>query len=181
MQQEKLKMKLQLLASDGAENNAENNTEENTGKEQQSEQKVLTQEQFDKALTKRLEKERKKMLEEFKTQLEEEKRLASLTEAEKLEEQKRQIEEERKAIQKEKMTTYAQRKLAEAKLPEAMLKYLVKDTTEDIDAEIESFSNIYNTSVNAMAEAKIGAGAPKTKTGTKIETPVDSFLKGLGL
>lgn len=172
-----LKMNLQLLASESEETTE---TVEET-KEEQKQEKVLTQEQFDKALTKRLEKERKKMMEDFKAQLEEEKRLASLSEAEKLEEERKKINEERQAIHKEKMTAYAQRKINEAKLPDGVLKYLVKNSVEEIDAEIESFSNMYNTSVMMSAEAKIGAGAPKTTVGAKVEAPIDDFLKGLGL
>ena len=57
----------------------------------------------------------------------------------------------------------------------------MKNSVEEIDAEIESFSNMYNTSINMCAEAKIGAGAPKTTVGAKVEAPVDDFLKGLGL
>lgn len=179
-----LKMNIQLLAGGETEDNTEE-TEETEDNGQQGkdnpEEKVLTQAQFDKALTKRLEKERKKMLEDFKAQLEEEKRIASLTEAEKLEEERKQIEKERAEVKREKLTTYAQRKLAEAKLPEEALNYLVKGSQEDIDAEIEKFSKMFNTSVNNLAESMIGAGAPQAKAGTKQDVQKDDFLKGLGL
>lgn len=175
----KLNMNLQLLASDDEENNEEE-VEEKV-EDTKEEEKVLTQEQFDKALTKRLEKERKKMMEEFKAQLEEEKRLASLSEVEKLEEERKKIQQERAEIHKEKMTAYAQRKLNEAKLPESALKYLVKGSVEEIDNEIEHFKNMYVSSISNEVEAKIGTGAPATRTGAKKNAPADSFLKGLGL
>lgn len=178
-QDNKLRMNIQLLASEGEENTEETQVEETV--EEKAEEKLLTQEQFDKALTKRLEKERKKMMDDFKAQLEEEKRLASLTEAEKLEERLKKIEEREQKVKRDELTAYAHKKVLEAKLPEDALSYLVKESVEDIDSEIEKFSKMFTNSVNMTAEAKIGVGAPQTSAGTKADVQVDSFLKGLGL
>ena len=161
----------------------QNNVIEN--KDVITEEKHLTQEQFDKALTKRLEKERKKMLEEFKLQLEEEKRLAKLSEEEKQRElfkkEKLELEKEREALRLEKMNNYTKSKLIEAGLSTDFTSYIVKNSIEDIDAEVEKFKNTFFNNVNNKVEAQLQATAPSTTIGAKTEVEKDSFLSALGL
>lgn len=154
---------------------------EQKGEEASKSEKTFTQDELDSIITKRLEKERKKMESSFTKKIEEEKRLASLSEEEKQKEiykiEKEKFEKERQEFQKEKMLQETKNLLLKDSLPDTFAEYLVRDTAEATLDEINKFKDIFNTSLQAGVEKKIGGKTPGLSSGRK-DKEADAFLKG---
>lgn len=153
------------------------------GNEGTKDEKTFTQAELDAIITKRLEKERKKMETNFTKKIEEEKRLASLDEEERQKEiyriEKENFEKERAEFQKEKMLQETRNLLLKDSLPDEFAQYLVRDTAEATLEEINKFKEVFNSSLQASVEKRLGGKTPGQAPGAKNEDKKkDAFLEG---
>ena len=174
------------LADEGAEGGTEPNTtpSEDGGQEPNTtpeggEEKLFSQEDLDKIIQKRLARERKS----WETQLEEEKKKASMSEAERLKAEKEEVEARLTALQ----TEHSQRLInAEAKLIATELgvkadkqKYLMKlvdldevTLDEEGNVDTEELTKSIQAVLDVMPELKGGVVIPKA--GAEFNGNVDS-------
>lgn len=123
----------------GAENQVKDTTHNNEGK-------LFTQDELDKIISKRLERDRVKIESEFKAKIEEEIKLARMTEEERqkvlFEKELKKYEEEKALFEKEKLIAHAQKELIKNNLPESMAKFLTGKTQDETNANIAEFIEI---------------------------------------
>lgn len=175
------------LADEGADGGAEPNTtpsedggqEPNTTPEGGGGEKLFSQEDLDKIIQKRLARERRS----WEAQLEEEKKRASMSEAERLKAEKEEVETRLTALQ----TEYSKRLInAEAKLIATELgvkadkmKYLMKlvdldevTLDEEGNVDTEELTKSIQAVLDAIPELKGGVAIPKA--GAEFNGNVDS-------
>lgn len=153
----------------------------------------MTQEEFEKALNKRLSRQEKKLKADFEKQLNElnakQKREKELSE---LDEDARRLKliEERELKLKEKEAQYAYNdRLMEAQklfmkddLDASIAEFVVKDTNEDTLEAYEKLKTSINSMIDKRVEAEINnrikGKTPKISQGANKDVDIDSFLKG---
>ncbi len=144
------------------------------------EEKLLTQDQFNKALQERLAKEKAKFTEEVKTVKEEAERLAKLTAEEKEKEVARKNEEELKTKYKE--VAIRENRLdaielfAESKVPTELVTYVIDEDKDKTLENAEVFVKTFNESV-AKSVAEQLKGTPPKDVSTSTDTGVKKVIK----
>ena len=140
------------------------NTDNNV--EQQPEQRLFTQEDVDKMITKRLAKEKAKQ----ERALKEAERLSKMSEEERvkaeLEAERAAFEEERTAYLKEKMLTACEKELVRESLPVEFAKLLVTDDADSTSNNIKAFKDKWNNALEQAVNERLKANArvPKKET-----------------
>lgn len=177
---EPLKMSLQLLASE-----EEEQEEKAQGlNEEEQKEKTFTQDDVNKLISKAKRKEREKVevevFKKFEEKLEEEKRLALLSEKERQQEIERKEKElfhqEKEAFKKEKMIFEAKKLLSERGLDGELADYVVRDNAEDTLTEINKIQDIFNKSYQENINKRLKSSTP-THSNNKKED-IDPFIKG---
>lgn len=169
------------------------NSTEKSEEDANSKKIEMTQEEFEKALNKRLSRQEKKLKADFEKQLNElnakQKREKELSE---LDEDARRLKliEERELKLKEKEAQYAYNdRLMEAQklfikddLDASIAEFVVKDTNEDTLEAYEKLKTSINSMIDKRVEAEINnrikGKTPRTSQGANKDVDIDSFLKG---
>ena len=129
-------------------------------------EKLFTQEDVDKMITKRLAKEKAKQ----EKALKEAERLSKMSEEERvkaeLEAERAAFEEERTAYLKEKMLTACEKELVKESLPVDFAKLLVTDDADSTSANIKAFKDQWNKALEDAVNDRLKASArvPKKET-----------------
>jgi hypothetical protein len=135
---------------DNNEETKETTENKETKETETKEEKLFTQDDIEKIISKRLDRERKKA-EEEKAEAE---RLAKLSESQRqkelLEKEKAKLEEERKVIQKQKLEMQITKELATKSLPVEFSSYLIG---EDAESSLENIKVFETKWTNALEKA----------------------------
>lgn len=151
----------QLNVETDIDNESNVSVEQNKGEE-----KLFTQDEVDKMITKRLAKEKAKQ----EKALKEAERLSKLSEEERvkaeLEADRMAFEEERAAYLKEKMLTACEKELLKESLPVEFAGLLVTDDADTTSGNIKAFKDKWNKSLEAAVNERLKANArvPKKET-----------------
>ncbi len=140
---------------------------EDGGKKEQGE-KTYTEQELGKAISNRLDRERKKLQEQFnktlEEKLEEASRLAKMDEEErkKAEADKLQAEIERKEreLTKREMTLEAKSQLSSKNLPTELADFVIGEDAEAIESRIKTISSIFDTAVAKAVKEKMSGKTP---------------------
>ena len=130
------------------------------------EQKLFTQEDVDKMITKRLAKEKAKQ----EKALKEAERLSKMSEEERvkaeLEADRLAFEQERAAYLKEKMLTACEKELMKEALPVEFASLLVADDADTTSGNIKAFKDKWNKSLESAVNERLKANSrvPKKET-----------------
>jgi hypothetical protein len=135
-------------------------------------EKKLTQEDFDKAISKRLAREKAKWEKEFAVKLEIEKKeseeLAKLSEAEKqkklFEKQVKEFEETKRAFENERLLNETSKQLASKNLPIEFAEMLKGNDAEKTFENIQLFEAKFNEAVEKVVTERLRGNVPKTTT-----------------
>ncbi|BDR64428.1 DUF4355 domain-containing protein [Clostridium tetani] len=129
-------------------------------------EKTFTQEELEKIISKRLERERKKADEE-KAEAE---RLAKMSAEERakaeFEKEKRKFEEERKSFQKQQLELEVIKELTNKNLPTDFSKYLIAEDAETCMENIKTFETEFSDAIEKAVQERLKGGytPPKTET-----------------
>lgn len=180
-EENKLKMSLQLLASDNIDD--DNDNEDNGDEGQEEQEKTFTQEDINKMIAKAKKKEREKAEAEFNKRFEEkiaeEKRLAGLSDEQKQKEAEKKAREafikEQAEFKREKMLYETEKLLRKEGLNEELAGYVIRESAEETLEEINKLKGIFNASIEQEINSKLKNTAPR-----KGQAPadIDPFLQG---
>ncbi|BDR72642.1 hypothetical protein K144316041_13500 [Clostridium tetani] len=137
-----------------------------TDKTETTKEKTFTQEDLEKIISKRLERERKKADEE-KAEAE---RLAKMSAEERakaeFEKEKRKFEEERKSFQKQQLELEVIKELTNKNLPTDFSKYLIAENAETCMENIKTFETEFSDAIEKAVQERLKGGytPPKTET-----------------
>lgn len=191
---EMLKMNIQLLASDEAQNidneNVNDDNVQNDTNEKEitvTSEKTFTQDDIDKIIAKKL-KQWEKKTEEKTKQIEEAEKLKSMSENERQQaEMKKQLDDFNKMkaeMAREKLSSQVVKELASRELPIEYAEYvMVEGDAEATMERLTTFAEKYKTDVQAevdrQVQERLRGNAPKgmiSNNSTKVED--SAFLKG---
>ena len=139
------------------------------GETQHQDVKTFTQEDLDRILTKRLEKEAKKWEAKFNA-LEEAQKLSQMNEEQKAEydyskkleeltQREQELEAKINAYNQQQYRTTIQAQLQEAGLPTAMADMLVNMDAESVATQINAMKDMFSNQINQQVQAKVQASA----------------------
>lgn len=157
------------------ENNVVNNeVQENTDVEVK-EVKTFTQDEVDKMISKRLQRERKDIEAKIEAERKEAEELAKLSEQEKqkklFEKQVREFEETKKAFEAERLLNETSKQLASKNLPIEFAEMLKGEDAESTFNNINVFETKFNEALEKMVTERLRGSTPKTAT---IKTSQDN-------
>lgn len=157
------------------ENNVVNNeVQENTDVEVK-EVKTFTQDEVDKMISKRLQRERKDIEAKIEAERKEAEELAKLSEQEKqkklFEKQVREFEETKKAFEAERLLNETSKQLASKNLPIEFAEMLKGEDAESTFNNINVFEAKFNEALEKMVTERLRGSTPKTAT---IKTSQDN-------
>ena len=157
------------------ENNVVNNeVKENTDVEAK-EVKTFTQDEVDKMISKRLQRERKDIEAKIEAERKEAEELAKLSEQEKqkklFEKQVREFEETKKAFEAERLLNETSKQLASKNLPIEFAEMLKGEDAESTFNNINVFEAKFNEALEKMVTERLRGSTPKTAT---IKTSQDN-------
>lgn len=178
-EENKLKMSLQLLASNNGENDDLNDEKD----DEKDAVKTFTQEEVDRLIAKAKKKAKEKaeadLSKAFEEKMAEEKRLALLSEKERQAEiekkQRADFEKEKAEFERNKMMFETKKLLVKEGLDEGLASYVVRDTAEETLAEITNMKNIFSKGYEENINNRLKNNAPRKGQGATI----DPFLQGL--
>jgi len=150
----------------------EGETPDSSKKVDTKEEKLLTQEQFDKALKERLERERNKILKETEAKIKEvqaeSERMAKLSAEEKEKELTAKNNEELKAREREiairENRLDAKEMFEKAKVPSDLVNYVVTDNKDETLENAETFVKTFNDAVAKAVAEQLKGNPPKDVT-----------------
>ena len=151
------------------ENNVVNNEVENKDvKVDTVEVKTFTQEEVDKMITKRLQRERKDIEAKIEAERKEAEELAKLSEAEKqkklFEKQVKEFEETKRAFENERLLNETSKQLASKNLPIEFAEMLKGNNAEKTFENIQLFETKFNEAVEKVVTERLRGNVPKTTT-----------------
>jgi hypothetical protein len=166
------------------------------------EEKALTQDDLNKAVSKRLKEEkakhdkdlaelRKQMQEKIKEERKEAEELAKLSQEEraKVEKEKEEmllkserdnLNKERQEFERDKLKLETEKQLVERKLPAQFAKYLLGDSAEETLENINTFEGEYQEAIRTEVDQRIAGPKPKLG-GDKQKRYTHDQLKGMTL
>ena len=159
--------------------NLENNVVNNEAKEntdvEAKEVKTFTQDEVDKMISKRLQRERKDIEAKIEAERKEAEELAKLSEQEKqkklFEKQVREFEETKKAFEAERLLNETSKQLASKNLPIEFAEMLKGEDAESTFNNINVFEAKFNEALEKMVTERLRGSTPKTAT---IKTSQDN-------
>ena len=132
------------------------------------EAKTFTQEEVDKMISKRLQRERKDIEAKIEAERKEAEELAKLSEAEKqkklFEKQVREFEETKKAFENERLLNETSKQLDAKKLPIKFAKLLKGKNAEETFENIQLFEVEFNEAVERVVTERLRGSVPKVAT-----------------
>lgn len=134
-------------------------------------EKMFTQADVNKIVEKRLAKEREKLEQKIKDEVDEAARMAQMSEAERqqalfdkrvkeFEEREKAFDEAQKALNREKMLNETNKQLANKGLPLDFADKLMADTAEDTLKNIDAFEVKWQEAMNKAVESKLKGSTP---------------------
>ena len=162
------------------ENNVVNNEVENKNvKVDTVEVKTFTQEEVDKMITKRLQRERKDIKAQIEAERKEAEELAKLSEQEKqkklFEKQVREFEETKKAFEAERLLNETSKQLASKNLPIEFAEMLKGEDAESTFNNINVFEAKFNEALEKMVTERLRGATPKVATSTNVNITKEQF------
>ena len=150
------------------ENNVVEEVVEGGATTEVKEVKTFTQEEVDKMISKRLQRERKDIEAKIESERKEAEELAKLSEAEKqkklFEKQVREFEETKKAFENERLLNETSKQLDAKKLPIKFAKLLKGKNAEETFENIQLFEVEFNEAVEKVVTERLRGNVPKTTT-----------------
>ena len=151
------------------ENNVVNNEVENKNvKVDTVEVKTFTQEEVDKMITKRLQRERKDIEAKIEAERKEAEELAKLSEQERqmklFEKQVKEFEETKRAFENERLLNETSKQLASKSLPIEFAEMLKGNNAEKTFENIQLFETKFNEAVEKVVTERLRGNVPKTTT-----------------
>ena len=130
--------------------------------------KTFTQEEVDKMITKRLQRERKDIEAKIEAERKEAEELAKLSEAEKqrklFEKQVKEFEETKRAFENERLLNETSKQLASKSLPIEFAEMLKGNNAEKTFENIQLFETKFNEAVEKVVTERLRGNVPKTTT-----------------
>ena len=130
--------------------------------------KTFTQEEVDKMITKRLQRERKDIEAKIEAERKEAEELAKLSEAEKqkklFEKQVKEFEETKRAFENERLLNETSKQLASKNLPIEFAEMLKGNDAEKTFENIKLFEAKFNEAVEKVVTERLRGTVPKTTT-----------------
>ena len=137
--------------------------------------KTFTQEEVDKMISKRLQRERKDIKAQIEAERKEAEELAKLSEAEKqrklFEKQVKEFEETKRAFENERLLNETSKQLASKNLPIEFAEMLKGNDAEKTFENIQLFEAKFNEAVEKVVTERLRGNVPKTAT---IKTSQDN-------
>ena len=137
--------------------------------------KTFTQEEVDKMISKRLQRERKDIEAKIEAERKEAEELAKLSEAEKqrklFEKQVKEFEETKRAFENERLLNETSKQLASKNLPIEFAEMLKGNDAEKTFENIQLFEAKFNEAVEKVVTERLRGSTPKTAT---IKTSQDN-------
>ena len=135
---------------------------------QEKEAKTFTQEEVDKMIAKRLQRERKDIEAKIEAERKEAEELAKLSEQEKqkklFEKQVKEFEETKRAFENERLLNETSKQLAAKNLPIEFAEMLKGNDAESTFENIKLFEAKFNESVEKVVTERLRGNVPKTTT-----------------
>ena len=154
------------------ENNVVEEVVEGGATTEVKEVKTFTQEEVDKMISKRLQRERKDIEAKIEAERKEAEELAKLSEAEKqkklFEKQVREFEETKKAFENERLLNETSKHLDAKKLPIKFAKLLKGKNAEETFENIQLFEVEFNEAVEKVVTERLRGNVPKTTTSSSL-------------
>ena len=154
------------------ENNVVEEVVEGGATAQVKEVKTFTQEEVDKMISKRLQRERKDIEAKIEAERKEAEELAKLSEAEKqkklFEKQVREFEETKKAFENERLLNETSKQLASKNLPIEFAEMLKGNDAEKTFENIQLFEAKFNEAVEKVVTERLRGNVPKTTTSSSL-------------
>ena len=154
------------------ENNVVEEVVEGGATTEVKEVKTFTQEEVDKMISKRLQRERKDIEAKIEAERKEAEELAKLSEAEKqkklFEKQVREFEETKKAFENERLLNETSKQLDAKKLPIKFAKLLKGKNAEETFENIQLFEAEFNEAVEKVVTERLRGNVPKTTTSSSL-------------
>ena len=136
------------------------------------EAKTFTQEEVDKMISKRLQRERKDIEAKIEAERKEAEELAKLSEAERqralFEKQVKEFEETKKAFENERLLNETSKQLASKNLPIEFAEMLKGNDAEKTFENIQLFEAKFNEAVEKVVTERLRGNVPKTTTTPNI-------------
>ena len=130
--------------------------------------KTFTQEEVDKMISKRLQRERKDIEAKIEAERKEAEELAKLSEAEKqrklFEKQVKEFEETKRAFENERLLNETSKQLASKNLPIEFAEMLKGNDAESTFENIKAFEIKFNEALEKMVTERLRGNAPKAGT-----------------
>ena len=156
-------------------NNVVNNEVQENTEVEAKEVKTFTQDEVDKMISKRLQRERKDIEAKIEAERKEAEELAKLSEQEKqkklFEKQVREFEETKKAFEAERLLNETSKQLASKNLPIEFAEMLKGEDAESTFNNINVFEAKFNEALEKMVTERLRGSTPKTAT---IKTSQDN-------
>lgn len=156
-------------------NNVVENVVEGGATTEVKEVKTFTQEEVDKMISKRLQRERKDIEAKIEAERKEAEELAKLSEQEKqkklFEKQVKEFEETKRAFENEKLLNETSKQLAAKNLPIEFAEMLKGNDAETTFENIKMFEVKFNEALERMVNERLKGSTPKTAT---IKTSQDN-------
>ena len=150
------------------ENNVVNEEIKEDVKVNTVEVKTFTQEEVDKMITKRLQRERKDIEAKIEAERKEAEELAKLSEAERqkklFEKQVKEFEETKRAFENERLLNETSKQLASKNLPVQFAEMLKGNDAEKTFENIQLFEVKFNEAVEKVVGERLRGNVPKTTT-----------------
>ena len=150
------------------ENNVVNNEVQENIEVEAKEVKTFTQDEVDKMISKRLQRERKDIEAKIEAERKEAEELAKLSEQEKqkklFEKQVREFEETKKAFEAERLLNETSKQLASKNLPIEFAEMLKGEDAESTFNNINVFEAKFNEALEKMVTERLRGSVPKVAT-----------------
>ena len=154
------------------ENNVVEEVVEGGATTEVKEVKTFTQEEVDKMISKRLQRERKDIEAKIEAERKEAEELAKLSEAEKqrklFEKQVKEFEETKRAFENERLLNETSKQLASKNLPIEFAEMLKGNDAEKTFENIQLFEAKFNEAVEKVVTERLRGNVPKTTTSSSL-------------
>ena len=163
------------------ENNVVNNEVKENADVEVKEVKTFTQDEVDKMISKRLQRERKDIEAKIEAERKEAEELAKLSEQEKqkklFEKKVAEFEATKRAFEQEKLLNETSKQLASKNLPIEFAEMLKAEDAESTFENIKIFEAKFNEAVEKLVNERLKGKTPKAQTGAVDGVTKEAFNK----